>query len=255
MLKKVYLINNKKLLVLCEIKEYEDIIKKRLLLLEETTINNYDYSIEIYNDKTIIKLDNITTINGKLLHTDIYPILFNTISNIVNDNNNILIHSVVLSHKNVGYLVVGDFGSSKTTLCIEALKNNFTIVSTDQTIISNSNNRINCKYGSRYMKIDKNNEKIVEHNNINIEIKYIINLMGCCDNGKTDIIKVHDKEIVIKTLFKYCTWHSNIPLFTDNHILNIDRIKIKNWLQKLKIPLYNVRGDLKQIIEEIKELK
>lgn len=49
------------------------------------------------------------------------------------------------------------------------------------------------------------------------------------------------------------TWHSDVPLFTDNSILDIDRIKIKKWLTSVSIPLYNIRGDSSEIIKYVKE--
>ena len=55
-------------------------------------------------------------------------------------------------------------------------------------------------------------------------------------------------------MFKFCTWHSDIPLFTKPIMLNIDRIKVYKWLSKVNIPFYNVRGDPENIIRKIKEV-
>lgn len=55
-------------------------------------------------------------------------------------------------------------------------------------------------------------------------------------------------------MFKFCTWHSDIPLFTETKMLNIDRVKIYKWLSRINIPFYNVRGDSKSIIIKIKEV-
>lgn len=62
------------------------------------------------------------------------------------------------------------------------------------------------------------------------------------------------KEYIIKKMFKFCTWHSDIPLFTDNIMLNIDRIKIYKWLSKINVPFYSVRGNSENIIKKIKEV-
>lgn len=108
--------------------------------------------------------------------------------------------------------------------------------------------------GSLYMRIGQDNEVFLSPVKSEIEIKLIVNLVGVCDNGKLYFDVVNNKEHIIKKMFKFCTWHSDIPLFTKTEMLNIDRTKIYKWLSRINIPFYNVRGDSKNIIIKIKEV-
>ncbi|NLV90144.1 MAG: hypothetical protein GX032_01565 [Tenericutes bacterium] len=82
----------------------------------------------------------------------------------------------------------------------------------------------------------------------------IVNLIGLCDYGEAKLDLVDNIFHKSKVLFKHFTWHSDIPLFSDDTILNIDRIKIKKWLMKINAPLYNVRGNIEDILIKIKEI-
>ena len=161
--------------------------------------------------------------------------------------------AAVLCYNNVGILVVGDFNSGKTTLCLKALDNNIKVLSADQSFLYYLDNKLMLKKGSKYMKISDNDGMYIKGQDYNVIIKVIINLVGLCDNG---IVKFHlenNKEHLIKSLFKFCTWHSDIPLVTNNDtILEINRKTIYDWLSNLNIPLYNVRGDSLKIIEKIR---
>lgn len=104
------------------------------------------------------------------------------------------------------------------------------------------------------MKINQNSEQMLNKNNYEIEIKFILNIVGLCDNGDLTFDLVENKNHIIKSLFKFCTWHSDIPLFTDQVMLNIDRFKIYKILNKINLPFYNVRGDTKSVVKKIKEV-
>ena len=78
-------------------------------------------------------------INGKLKHTDLYQLINNIISNIINDSNNLYLHSSVVAKNNSGMLIFGDFNSGKTTLSIKLRQKGYQILSADQTWIKNSN--------------------------------------------------------------------------------------------------------------------
>ena len=80
------------------------------------------------------------------------------------------------------------------------------------------------KQGSSYMKIDKETEIKLTNSKSETKIKLIINISGLCDKGKVSFELDDDKNHIIKKMFKYCTWHSDIPLFTKPTMLNIDRI-------------------------------
>lgn len=255
MIKEVYKINNKNVLIYCEIEDYSKRIKNWLSPFPIMYQFNYDFYLKIYTNKTIIKqFGDEMLIKGKLKHTDLYPLIYNLIANIYLSKNNLLIHSCVLCYNNNAVLILGDFNSGKTTLCLEGLKNNMTIASTDQSILSFNNNELTFIKGSIFMKIDKNQSNFINTNYKNIKIKYIINLIGLCDNGLSSFTKVKDKDIITKIIFKYGTWHADIPLFTNDLLLNIDRIKIKKFINKINLPLYNVRGCKEDLIRIIKEM-
>lgn len=249
-----YVVNKKKLYIYCEIKDYCKQISKWLHIYTKSLSNNYDFYIKIYNKKTIFNINgNKKEILGTIKHTDLYPLFYNMIANIVLNNSNVLLHSVVLWYNGVGVLAIGDFESGKTTLCRKALNNDIKVLSADQSHVRYTNNKLKLIQGSSYMKIDKDHENQLMINNHEIEIKFIINIIGICDEGKIQFNLVNDKNYKIKKLFKSCTWHSDIPLFTKAMMLDIDRIKIYRFLNKIELPLYDVRGDSEKIIKKIKE--
>ena len=254
-MEKVFNINNTKLYVYCEINNYCKRINNWLDIYEETKAKNYNLYIKIYKNKTLWNINGEEhKINGKLNHTDLYPLFYNVLANIINNSSNILLHSVVLCYNNIGILIVGEFNSGKTTLCLDALKNDMQILSSDQTYLQYKDNKIFLVKGSTYMKVDEDSDLYINTQKDYIEIKTILNLVGICDKGKIIFDLIKDNKYVIKTLFKYATWHSDIPLFTDKSLLNINRIDIYKWLSKINIPVYNIRGDSEKIIENIKEV-
>lgn len=251
----IYNIGQKNIYIYCEVEEYCRKIEKWLSVYDIISLNKYDSYIKIYKNKVVWNIDGIEkNIDNKIKHTDLYPLFYNLIANAVLDDDNILLHSAVLCYNSIGILIVGDFDSGKTTLCLKAMENNVEVVSADQTHLCYVKNKIILKRGSLYMKIDKDSEVFLSPAESEIEIKLIINLVGVCDNGKLYFEIVDNKEHIVKKMFKFCTWHSDIPLFTEAKMLNIDRIKIYKWLYKINIPFYNVRGDLKNIIVKIKEV-
>lgn len=125
--------------------------------------------------------------------------------------------------------------------------------SNDQSIISIKNNKLLLIKGSQYMKYE-DKELFIDDNNDEIEIKYIINLVGMCDRGNLSFLEITNKDHIVKSLFKRITWHSDIPLFTSPIMLNIDRNKIFSFLSKINIPVYNTRGDKESLINKIKEM-
>ena len=254
MINDVFIINKKRLYIYCDRREYSDLINNWIRPYNVSKIKKYDNYLKISNDETVWKISNKEEIiKGKLKHTDLYTLFYNIISNIVLESNSILIHSSVLCYNNIGVLILGDFNSGKTTLCLEGIKNNLNILSTDQSIISLKNNKLLLIKGSQYMKYE-DKELFIDDNNDEIEIKYIINLVGMCDSGNLSFLEITNKDHIVKSLFKRITWHSDIPLFTSPIMLNIDRNKIFSFLSKINIPVYNARGDKESLINKIKEM-
>ena len=249
----IYKINDVGLRIDCDDKLLLKLIEKRLSMFEFTN----EYSNYIIIKSSLIKIcinQKLININGRVFSTDLYPILNNIISSIINNKNDIYLHSSVLSYNNHGVLLLGDFGSGKTTLCLEAEKQGFNINSADQTWISKLNNKIYLKKGSKYLKY-KNHERFLPNSNINknVCIEKIIILRGVCENGKVSFIKIDNKLHLYKDLAKYATWHSDQLLFTSNYTLPVDKKIIKEFLIGLDIDSYYVRGDSHDIIKVLKE--
>lgn len=259
MLDEVYEIEASTLRVYCEIDSYVDIIKERMLMFEKSKDNKYLNYIKIYKNKTIYCINGVKSIiKGRIIKTDLYPLFYNSIANIVLGNNEILIHSSVLCYNGKGILITGTFGSGKTSLCIKAKGLGMQILSADQSILSINDGYLKFEKGSKFMATADKKHAILNdiflNQNKNIKIKLILNLIGLCDNGKVSFELIDNHFHKIKYLFPYCSWHSNEPLFTDESILMIDKTKIHQWLEQIDIPMYNVRGDMKGVIVKLKEL-
>ena len=142
----IYNIGQKKIYIYCEVEEYCCHIEKWLSAYDIISSNQYDSYIKIYKNKVVWNIDGIEeTIDDKIKHTDLYPLFYNLIANAVLNDTNILLHSAILCYNNVGILIVGDFGSGKTTLCLRAMENNIEVVSADQTHLCYVKNKIMLK--------------------------------------------------------------------------------------------------------------
>ena len=255
MLKEKYIVGQKILYIYCEIQEYCETIRNWLVMFEcAKNIGNHA-SIEVFGDKTVYCiLGKKHTIFGRILHTDLYPLIFNTIANIYNDENNTLLHSAILCYNNSGILLLGDFGSGKTELCKKSLKYGFKILSADQSCLNITDGDLRLRYGSIFMKTRNNEVFFLTKSEEQTNIVMILNLIGVNTNGNLEFYLINEANHKLKQLFKYCTWHADIPLFTNNEMLILDRIKIKKFLSKIKIPIYNVYGDANNILKKIKEI-
>ena len=218
-------------------------------------LNNVDNYLKIHNEEVEIKIKNqIKKINGKLIKTDLYTIINNVLSYIINDENNIYLHSVVVSNENNGILILGSFGQGKTTLANEFSKNKFEINSTDQTWLKIQDGNLIQVLGSKFY-IDNSDVRYLkdEDSKRNVKIDKIIRLIGLCDKGDLSINKTNDLYKKIKQISDYASWSVNSPLFTDDtELYNVNK-SLKKFLIKLdKIPLYNVRGDKEEVVKKYK---
>lgn len=60
-------------------------------------------------------------------------------------DDDVFLHSAVLCYNDVKILVVGDFDSGKTTLCLKAMENNIEVASADQTHLGYTKKQNNVK--------------------------------------------------------------------------------------------------------------
>ena len=254
-MKKVYKINNNDLLIDNAILEYDDIILKRLLSFDEIDDKSiYDNYIKINERFTEIKIKNKKiTINQKLIKTDIYTILNNVISNLINDSLNIFLHSSVISYNNKGILILGDFDSGKTTLCIDSQELGFEINSADQTWLKKKNNELFLELGSKYMVFNKKETILNDNIYRKIKIDKILILKGICDKGTVNIKKLDNNIHKYKNISKYATWSAREMLVSDNVLLNLDFVKIKEFLSNINTDVFYVRGDSREVIKVLKE--
>ena len=113
----IYKIKNLFLLVENQISEFDDIIYGRFSQFEQENEIKTDNYLKFNINDVQIKINGQEKIlNSKIIKTDIYTIINNVISYIINDENNIYMHSVVVSNSKQGILIIGNFGQGKTTL-------------------------------------------------------------------------------------------------------------------------------------------
>lgn len=242
------------LLINCEISEYNDIIMKRLSMFEKIDTKNINNYIYITENKTCYLLKNKEyVINGKLKHTDLYQLINNIVSNIINDSNNLYLHSSVVAKNNSGMLILGDFNSGKTTLSIKLRQKGYQILSADQTWIENSNDKIIMKLGSKYMEYNSTYEILDSKNDICV-IKYVIFLSNSIGK-KSNFYIENNKYRNIKSITKYATWSISNVLMTDYFELNLDKVKIQKFVEKINIPIICVCGDIGGIIEVLEGIE
>ena len=247
----IYKIKNLFLLVENQISEFDDIIYGRFSQFEqenEIKTDNYlkfninDIQIKINGQKKIL--------NSKIIKTDIYTIINNVISYIINDENNIYMHSVVVSNSKQGILIIGNFGQGKTTLANEFLKYG----SSDQTWLEIKDLQLNQVLGSRFYR-ENDNIKFLDNTDIKqkVRIDKIIRIVGLCDNGNTSINEQNNFYYKIKQISDYCNWTNIAPIFTDNVYLYDIQKFTKTFLSQISnIKLYNVRGNKYEIIQKLK---
>ena len=250
-MKKIYKIKNEGLLIDCKINEYDDIIEKRMMMFDETNEYNKYIIIEELSTKYYITKEEI--IKGKLIHTDLYQLINNVISNIINDEDALYIHSSVIQKKGKTILILGDFGSGKTTLSVLAAKRGYTILSADQSFLSYKDNELCLSLGSKYLKYNDRDTVLADTRGM-YKINFIIELKGMCFNGDININKETNFDHYVKKINRYCTWTIQNLLFTDSRDLNLNKLNILNFIKKMNGPLYNVRGDYEKILKELEEL-
>lgn len=221
--------------------------------LKQFEINNKKSNNKIIINKNLIDIKVLKynlLIKNIINETDIYPIINNLVGYLINDKNNLYIHSVLVSKDSYGILILGDFKSGKTTLANEYIKNGYEINSADQTWIRNNK----LVLGSMYNK-SNNGITFLNKKNINkkVIIKKILLLRG---NAKTlNINKIDNDNYYIKNIFKYSNWHYDMPILTKYIKLKDTGRKILEYLKNNKIDTYIVCGKEEEIVEAIDDRK
>ena len=227
----IYKIKNLFLLVENQISEFDDIIYGRFSQFEQENEIKTDNYLKFNINDVQIKINGQEKIlNSKIIKTDIYTIINNVISYIINDENNIYMHSVVVSNSKQGILIIGNFGQGKTTLANEFLKYGYKINSSDQTWLEIKDLQLNQVLGSRFYR-ENDNIKFLDNTDIKQKLRI------------DKIIQISD----------YCNWTNIAPIFTDNvYLFDIQKFT-KTFLSQISnIKLYNVRGNKYEIIQKLK---
>lgn len=252
----IFKINNNFLEVKNKVKEYDELILGRFSQFEKVSNVKTGNFLRFDNDKVEINLKGkYKILKNRIVKTDIYPIVNNIISFLINDINNMFIHGIVVSKEKKGILILGDFGLGKSTLATEFEKNGYEINSTDQTWIKIENNKVYSKLGSSF-DIESGQVKYLDINkcNKNIEIKQIIRIVGICDDGLTNCSLCTNTYHIVKNMSYFCNWSIIMPIFTDDVELYKSDLYTKKFLKELPktgIKFVNVRGDKKKIIKEV----
>ncbi|MBQ1812689.1 MAG: hypothetical protein II119_01905 [Bacilli bacterium] len=229
-----------------------DIVFNRLKQFEISDVSTDNKIIINDNLIDISVLDYKLKIKEKINTTDIYPILNNLIAYLINDENNLYIHSVVISKNNKGILVLGDFKVGKSALAIEAQNYGYEVNSADQTWIKTNEMVL----GSSFNK-DKNGISFLDKKNVNKKVKLerIIILKGISTNGELSIQKIENRDYYVKNIFRYSNWHYDMPLLTKYIKLKDTGEKILKFINKLNIEAYFICGDERKIMEAICDRK
>lgn len=252
-----YIIGNNILTIICDDKEIYQRINKWLITFKVVDIEQENNLLIINKSLIRLVLNNKEILNINLDTTDLYPIVMNIISNLINNEDNIVLHSSVISKNGYGVLILGTFGAGKTNLSLVAEKYGYKINSADFSWLAIQNQELYLKKGSCYLKYESK-ERILSDGDCNLDVKIrkIIYLIGACDGGKIKVNKIVNYKHIIKRIFPFANWHSSMPLMGDDIVLPINNMCIKKFLIKfsmLSIDFLLVRGDSNELISMIND--
>lgn len=245
----IYLVEGKYLNIVFDI-EYQDLILNRMISFQNCKSNKIDAILKITKDELSFKMydKQIYKYLDKIDKNDLFVVINNAISYLCDTDYKIYIHSCVVSDGKNGCLILGDFGSGKTTLALECKKNGMEINSADQTFLELDNNKIIMIKGSKNLVFQNQNELLSDkETNKRINIKKIIFCIGLCYNGDVSFNKITQERYFIKKMFDRSSFHFKFPLITNNEFLP-SRYKeninfIKNIAKNNNVSIFTVRGD------------
>ena len=254
-MKQNYIIGNNILSIICDNVEIYQRLNKWLITFKTIDIEQKSNLLVINKSVIRLILNNKEILNIKLESTDLYPIVMNAISNLINNDNNIVLHSSVISKNGYGILILGTFGSGKTNLSLAAEKRGYKINSADFSWLTVQSQKKKKEKGSCYLKYGSKERFLSDKDcNSKINIKMVIYLIGACDGDKFKADKVENYKHIIKRIFPFANWHSSMPLIGENIELPINNMYIKTFLMnfsKLDIDFLLVRGDSNKLISMI----
>ncbi len=254
-MEKNYIIGNNVLTLMCDDEEVYQRINKWLAIFKNVDKSQSINLLTINKSIMRLVLFNEEILNVKLESTDLYPIIMNVISNLIDDEDNLVLHSSVISNNKSGILILGTFGAGKTNLALISEKHGYKINSADFSWLTIKNRKLYLEKGSCYLKYESK-ERNLSNDDCQSEIKIdkIIYLIGACDGGKLKVDRILNYKHIVKRIFPFANWHSSMPLIGSDLELPINNLYIKTFLSKLSkldIDFLLVRGDSNDLISMI----
>ena len=231
-------------------KEYENFFERHLTCSSFTS--KPEITIKCFDDATI-NIFNKTKKIPSITKSDLYYILFNALSNIINNNSEILVHSAVIQKNSKAVLLLGDFGSGKTTLAELSQNYGYKIISTDQTWLKIENNQLKLKYGTHFEFMRNGKIRHLEINNLNTTISQIILTKAVIKGAKYFETIYYNSEQIKKRIYHSFGWSASTPIGKHGIFLPINTQSINIFVDKLislNIPFKEVWG-YKNIIKHL----
>lgn len=167
------------------------------------------------------------------------------------------IHSSIVSKNNESLLILGEFGSGKTTLALELEKNGYEINSSDHSLLEFFDNQLVFLFGTKKLSYNGKIKYLSDFAiNKKLPIGFIYIIVGMCDNGLVSIKEITDDFRKEQKIWKYATWVYTTPL--KNHSkniylqLNTDISEFVKKITKTNIRIFECRGDVKELVKAIK---
>lgn len=222
-------------------------------MIEDSRIQGSTNLLHISENQILCSINDVEHKFCNIADTDVYIIVYLYIYSVLNECNIFGVHSVVLSKDDNCILILGDFGSGKTTLSWELKRQGWEILSADQSFVFLKNNQMYfykgsniAAYNGEYLTLCP--KQIAE----DIKIKNIIILKGLADCGQVEFKRNKNINHAYKVMWRYMTWPWNTLLVGDfcqsDFLKNKYYCNLSNYLSRLNpIRFWEVRGDSKNI--------
>ena len=217
-----FIIYNKVIKILYD-ELYSKKVKNFMGFSYENTINKFPArEIILTKNNLTIKYNKVVKTFNSISSTDIYPIIYNAIYKLMNTNDNIMMHSSVVSNKNnEGLLILGDFGAGKTTLMKEFISSGWIANSTDQSLLKIENDHLWFICGSTYYGNEVRN--IGYKNSISpVKINRILVIDAMTNNGDFIYNSVKDYKKKFRKIWPHMFWPWASPLLGEEALIQID---------------------------------
>lgn len=252
-----YFIINGKVIDICYSEIYSKKIEKIMGYNRENVIAKSPcMEIILSADSIIIKYDNVITEFYHINSTDIYPIIYSAIYQLMNVDNYIMMHScVVNNNNNEGILILGDFGAGKTTLLKEFIANGWVANSTDQSLLKIKNKNLIFVCGSTYSDNQIPNIECKKIDSI-VVINKILFVDAMVGNGDFLNIATEEYKIKFRKIWSNMFWPWSTPLIGNMQFLSIkaDQLRYMCGICKRITEIFNciniVRGNKSTCIKE-----